>query len=152
MSGILDSLKKGAAAVVTKVKKVKSDIKRSQAKRQKAKVKAANVQKDVRERSLPHIRKVAKEYGAKVEPYDTTAYVYKGAGQTEKGVHIKYGTSTEEIRSILERKLVAKSATAKVVHGIRDASRTVKAVQTELKKAGLGKSSMYGDPKDMYKF
>jgi len=152
MGGILDSLKNSATAVVKKVKKVNSDIKRGQAKRRKANIKAANDQKRIREGSLVHIRKIAKEFGAKVEPYDTTAYVYKGVGQTEKGAHIKYGTHNDEVRAILEKKLVAKSTTAKLIHGIRSASRSVKAVQSELKKAGVGKSSMYGDPKDMYKF
>lgn len=148
---MFEGIKEGIKRVVSAGKQVKTRIDKRSAKKNRENVKRLNEQKVRREKSLPHIRKIAKEYGATVVVYDSEAYVHIGKGEDERGTYIPYGTSSDEIRAKLERIAYKKATAAKIKSGIGKVVKTAKAGRKAFLDSGIGGGSMYGNPKDMWK-
>ena len=148
---MFEGIRSGVKTLAKGVTAIKKTINKKTAARRSANIKAANEQKARRDKSLPHIRKIAKEYGATVDVLDTDAYIHRGKGRDEVGVHIRYGTSSDEIRARLEGVMFKSSTASKVASGARKVIETAKSGRKALLDSGLGGGSMYGDPKDMWK-
>jgi len=148
---MFESLTGGMKKLAKGVQTVRKVVAKKSAERHKAQVKAANAQKVRRDKSLPHIRKIAKEYGATVDVLDSEAYVHRGKGNDEVGVHIRYGTSSDEIRAKLEGVMFKSSKKSKLLAGVRKTVETAKAGRKAFLDSGIGGGSMYGDPKNMWK-
>lgn len=148
---MFEGITSGVKKIAKGVSAIKKTIKKKSAARHAAQVKAANEQKTRREKSLPHIRKIAKEYGATVDVLDSEAYVHRGKGKDKVGVHIRYGTSSDEIRAKLEGVMYKSSTINKVITGGRKVVETAKAGRQAFLDSGIGGGSMYGDPKDMWR-
>ena len=114
----------------------------------------AAVLRKLRSRSIPTINRVAQEYGAEVEILDKDAYIFKTIKGDERGAHIPYGSHPMEIRRRLDKAFLGSSTLSKVKSAgrtIKRAKKTLDSVRKELKAAGFGQSSMYGDPSKMFR-
>lgn len=148
---MFEGISEGVKKLSRGVKAIQTTMKKRSDKKHRAEVKALNEQKQRREKSLPHIQKIAREYGATVSPLNSEAYVHKGKGRDEVGVHIKYGLSSDEIRARLEKAMQKGALGSKITTGVRKTVETGKSIRKAFLDSGIGGGSMYGDPKDMWK-
>lgn len=145
---IIGSIKKGIGTAQRKVTKYRAESESKSAHK-------ATQLHNLRKKRLKVIAKIAREYGAQIEPLDTDVYVHKmigHGGHEERGVHIPFGMPVNQIRIKLEKTFTKSALASKVLHGtqhvIRDVKKTKKAlgdIRKELKKGskGGGGSSLY---------
>lgn len=137
--------------IVKSITGIKRKVTRKLAARKAQKTKEAKDLKALRSKYIPIIRRIARKYHAMVEPLDRTAYVYVTKDGRERGVHIPYGTPVGEISILIEKKLYSSSTIHQITKGVVVTARELKRARDDLKKAGFGGSSMYGDPSKLYR-